>query len=108
MPGVSTRRRRSSGCEGLASSSSVNTVRIPNTEPRTANVPTAAMAEPTAEAAEANHSSSTPWTSRAPSRENTDTTRAFTTNTAIAAWKNTCRRSPLRTATMPATPPRKM
>ncbi len=30
MPGVSTRSRRSSGCDGLASSSSWNAVRIPN------------------------------------------------------------------------------
>ena len=60
VPGVSTSRRRSSGWDGLASSSSWNTVRIPNTEPSTANVPTAATDEPAADAAEANHSSRTP------------------------------------------------
>ena len=81
VPGVSTSRRRSSGWDGLASSSSWNTVRIPNTEPRTANVPDGrdARARP-ADAADANHSSSTPRTSRSPSSENTDTTSALTTN----------------------------
>ena len=38
-PGVSTRSRRSRGCDGFASSSSWNTVTIPNSEPRTANEP---------------------------------------------------------------------
>ena len=60
VPGVSTSSRRSSGCDGFASSSSWNTVRIPNTEPSTANVPTAAMPDPAAEAAEANQSSRMP------------------------------------------------
>ncbi len=108
MPGVSTRSRRSSGCDGFASSSSWKTVRIPNTDPSTANKPTAAIPEPAAEAAEANHSSRMPRRSRAPSNEKTVTTSAFTTKTAIAAWTNTGSRSPRRTATMPAMPPRKM
>ena len=46
--------------------------------------------------------------SRAPSNEKIDTTTMFTTKTAIAAWTNTCSRSPLRTAMMPAMPPRKV
>ena len=107
VPGVSTSRRRSSGCDGFASSSSWKTVRMPKTEPRTANVPTAATPEPSAEAAEANHSSTMPWTSRAPSSENTVTTMAFTTKTANAAWTKTWSRSPLRITTMPARPPRR-
>ena len=43
-----------------------------------------------------------------PISENTETTRALTMKTAIAAWTKTCSRSPLRTAMMPAMPPRKM
>ena len=64
--------------------------------------------------ADANHSSRTPWMSRvtgtslAPSNEKTETTSAQTANTAIEAWRNTCRRSPRRTAMIPAIPPRKM
>ena len=76
--------------------------------PRTANVPTAAMPDPAAEAADANHSSRMPRRSRAPSSEKTETTSAFTTKTATAAWTKTWSRSPRRTATMPAIPPRKM
>jgi len=38
-PGVSTRSRRRSGCDGFASSRSWNTVRIPNRLPRTAKPP---------------------------------------------------------------------
>ena len=52
-------------------------------------MPTAAMPEPAAEAAEANHSSRMPRRSRAPSNEKTETTRAFTTKTATAAWTKT-------------------
>ena len=63
---------------------------------------------PAAEAPEANHSSSTPRMSRVPSSEKTDTTSAFTTKTAMAAWTKTCSRSPLRTETIPASPPKKM
>src|SRR6476659_4767656 len=64
--------------------------------------------DPAAEAADANHSSRIPRISLAPSSEKTETTSAFTTNTATAAWTKTCNRSPRRTATMPAIPPRKM
>ena len=83
-------------------------MRIPNTEPSTANVPTAATEDPIAAAADANHSSRTPRMSRAPSNEKIETTTMLTTKTAIAAWTNTCSRSPLRTAMMPAMPPRKV
>ena len=83
-------------------------MRIPNTEPSTANEPTAAIPEPAAEAADANHSSRMPRRSRAPSSEKTVTTSPLTMNTATAAWRKTCSRSPLRTPTIPAIPPRKM
>ena len=46
--------------------------------------------------------------SRAPRNEKTETTRALTTKTAIDAWTKTCSRSPRRTPTIPAIPPRKM
>ena len=49
MPGVSTSSRRRSGWDGFASSSSWNAVRIPNTDPRTANEPTVATAAPPAD-----------------------------------------------------------
>ena len=83
VPGVSTSRRRSSGCDGFASSSSWNTVRIPNTDPMTAKLPTAATAEPPAETADAPHSSSTPRMSWSPSSANVSTTSALTANTAM-------------------------
>ena len=67
-------------------------------------MPTAATPEPAAETPDANHSSRTPRTSRAPSSEKIVTTAALTTNTAIAAWTKTWRRSPRRMATMPAMP----
>ena len=41
---------------GSRSSSSWNTVRIPNTDPMTAKLPTAATAEPPADTADAPHS----------------------------------------------------
>ena len=48
-----------------------------------------------------------PRRSRAPSSENTVTTAAFTTKTAIAAWTNIWSRSPRRIVMIPARPPRK-
>src|SRR3954454_812429 len=50
VPGVSTSRRRRSGWDGFASSSSWNTVRIPKRLPRTAKLATAATAAPPAPA----------------------------------------------------------
>ena len=79
VPGVSTRSRRSSGCDGFASSSSWKTVRIPNRLPRTANEPTAATAAPAAAARAAPHSWRTPVRSRAPRSEKTEMTSAPTT-----------------------------
>ena len=70
VPGVSTRSRRRSGWDGFASSSSWNTVRIPNTDPMTAKLPTAATAAPPADTAAAPTSSSTPRTSWSPSSAN--------------------------------------
>ena len=105
VPGVSTSRRRSSGWDGFASSSSWNTVTIPNTEPITAKLPTAATAEPPADRADAPSSSSRPRMSCSPSSAKMATTRALTTSTAMPAWTNTASRSPRRTATIPAIPP---
>ena len=44
--------------------------------------------------------------SRSPRSENTDTTIALTSATAMPAWTNTCSLSPRRTVTIPAMPPR--
>ena len=57
-----------SGCDGLASSSSWKTVRIPNRLPRTANEPTAATAAPAAEAPDAPTSSRSPRASWRPEK----------------------------------------
>ena len=89
VPGVSTSSRRRSGCDGLASSSSWNAVRIPNREPSTANEPTVATAAPPAETAAAPNSSTTPRMSWSPSSPNVAMTSALTTNTANPAWTNT-------------------
>ena len=61
-------RRRSSGWDGFASSSSWKTVRIPKRMPRAAKQPTATTAAPAADATDAPHNSSTPLTSRSPRR----------------------------------------
>ncbi len=79
---------------------------IPNTLPMTANVPTAMTAAPTPAAAEAPHSWRTPVGSCLPSSPKVVTTSASTTATAIPAWTNTLSRSPRRTATIPAAPPK--
>ena len=80
-------------------------MRIPKTDPIAAKLPTAAMAEPPADTADAPSSSRTPRMSWSPSKANVVTTRALTTNTATPAWANTASRSPRRTATIPAMPP---
>ncbi len=107
VPGVSMSRRRSSGCDGLASSSSWNAVRIPKTLPRTANVPTATTAAPPPASAEAPHSWTTPVRSRWPRSPKVVTTIASTIATAMPAWTNAFSRSPRRIATIPAAPPKK-
>ena len=110
MPGVSTSSRRSSGCDGFASSSSWNTVRIPNTLPRTAKRADrrdgrARRRRPTEAPSSCEHARVE--VARRRGARTSITTRTFTTATASPAWTKTWSRSPRRTATMPAIPPRK-